>query len=202
VLGCRVVGSPQVRRSGVPVSPSGAEWTEITADGILPTSRQARLAQRGVHLDNQLLASLLAAQPVSEGVLMVETTLPSLPPGHLGMIVPRTRLFINRPKAHDLGWDAITAAGVFVLTGSASLAAGAQLFQRALRMMRVLAADEADLAIVMANLSEGRPTDISLPISRIESAYEEDSAKVAPLLKGLRKRGIAVEDGEGWRLVD
>lgn len=54
----------------------------------------------------------------------------------------------------------------------------------------------------MANLSEGRPTDISLPISRIESAYEEDSAKVAPLLKGLRKRGIAVEDGEGWRLVD
>jgi hypothetical protein len=69
-------------------------------------------------------------------------------------------------------------------------------------MMRVLAADEADLAIVMANLSEGRPTDISLPISRIESAYEEDSAKVAPLLKGLRKRGIAVEDGEGWRLVD
>ena len=51
------------------MSPSGAEWTEITADGILPTSRQARLAQRGVHLDNQLLASLLAAQPVSEGVL-------------------------------------------------------------------------------------------------------------------------------------
>lgn len=75
MLGCRVVGSPQVRRSGVPVSPGGARWTGITADGILPTSRQARLAQRRVHLDNQLLASLLAAQPVSEGVLMVETTL-------------------------------------------------------------------------------------------------------------------------------
>ena len=118
------------------------------------------------------------------------------------MIVPKTRLFINKPKARDIGWDAVTAAGVYVLTGSASLATGAQLFQRALRLMRVLSTAEADLAIVMASLSNGRPTAVSIPSSTIEAAYEEDAAKVMPLLSGLRKRGIAIEDADGWRLVD
>ncbi len=183
-------------------SAHGADWTEIAGEGILTRSRRARLTRLGVKVNDTQLVSLIAAQPVSEDVLTVEITFPPLPPGHLGMIVPKTRLFINKPKARDIGWDAVTAAGVYVLTGSASLATGAQLFQRALRLMRVLSTAEADLAIVMASLSNGRPTAVSIPSSTIEAAYEEDAAKVMPLLSGLRKRGIAIEDADGWRLVD
>ncbi|MBK6441189.1 MAG: hypothetical protein IPH27_16330 [Actinomycetales bacterium] len=180
----------------------GSEWTEIKTTGILQHSHRVRLIRRGVQINESNLVSLLASEPISEDVLRIETTLPSLPPGTVGYIVPKTRLFINKPKARDIGWDAVTAAGVYVLTGSVSLATGAQMFQRALRMMRVLSADEADIVIVMAALSGGRPYDVSVPISKIQSAYEEDSAKVAPLLAGLRKRGIAVDDGDGWRVVD
>lgn len=131
----------------------GSEWTEIKTTGILQHSHRVRLIRRGVQINESNLVSLLASEPISEDVLRIETTLPSLPPGTVGYIVPKTRLFINKPKARDIGWDAVTAAGVYVLTGSVSLATGAQMFQRALRMMRVLSADEADIVIVMAALS-------------------------------------------------
>ncbi|MFT4217165.1 MAG: hypothetical protein QM619_08290 [Micropruina sp.] len=74
-------------------------------------------------------------------------------------------------------------------------------FQRALRMMRMLSEDEADLAIVLATLSGGRPYDLAVPTARLEAAYEEDRAKVAPLLASMARRGVLVENQRGWRVV-
>lgn len=175
-------------------------WTEIARDELVPPRRRQLLKACGVEVDPELVLSVLMAEPLTQDVLRPEADL-AHPAETIGYLVPGTRVFIHGTKAKDVSWDALTAATVFVLTGSVTLAGALPLLQRALRTMRLLSEDEADLAVVLAALSGGRPYDIAVPDAAIAAAYEEDASRAGPLLEHMRKRGIVERVDDAWRLV-
>lgn len=175
-------------------------WVEIARDELIPSRRQRLLRSCGVEVDPERVLSVLMAEPLTQDVLLPEAAF-AQPAGTMGYLVPGTRVFIHGVKAKDVSWDALTAATVFVLTGSVTVAGALPLLQRALRTMRMLSEDEADLAVVLAALSGGRPYDIAVPDAAVAAAYEEDASRVAPLLKRMRKRGIVERIDDAWRLV-
>lgn len=152
-------------------------------------------------MDAESVLRLLVRQALASGVLLHDDDPIKPDPDAPKYLVPHTRLFFNKPKAVDLGWDMATAAALFVLSGSSPASAAATAFQRALRMMRLLTEEEADLAVVLAALSGGRPYDVSVSTERIENAYEADRDRVRPLLDSMARRGLTIAGPNGWRLV-
>jgi hypothetical protein len=172
-----------------------------TVDGMVDSATLSRARGRGVPVEAESVLRLLVSQALASGVLLHDGGRIKPESDEQKYLIPHTHLFINKPRAVDLGWDMATAAALFVVTGSSPVSLAATAFQRALRLMRMLTEEEADLAVVLAALSGGRPYDVSVSIERIETAYEEDRDKVKPLLDSMARRGLITEGPHGWRLV-
>lgn len=110
-------------------------------------------------------------------------------------------VFVSRLRAEDVAWDVLTAASVFALTGSASVASAAQALQRAVRVVKLLDPEECDVAIVMKAVSGGLPYTRHVTLQQIERQYEEDAHKVRSILARMERKGV-IEGSEaaGWRL--
>jgi hypothetical protein len=191
----RMQGTSEFGRAG------NSDIESTTLDGVVDSVALSRARARGVPVEAESILRLLVSQALACGVLLHDGGPIEPELGEQKYLIPQTRLFINKPKAVDLGWDMATAAALFVLTGSQPISFAATAFQRALRLMRVLTEEEADLAVVLAALSGGRPYDASVSIKRIETAYEEDRDKVKPMLDSMARRGLIAEGPHGWRLV-
>lgn len=123
----------------------------------------------------------------------------------LRQFVPHTRVFFHRPKAVDLGWDAVTAGAVFAMTGSGSLASGLTILRRAIQTFRRLTPDEMDVVLVMRGLCGTRDrhrTTISLQdMTGVYEGSPVSTSRLVSLLESLQRKGVVLEVDGGWRLV-
>lgn len=183
------------------VTTSDGESGAISLENLIDDDTLQRASARGIEPDREAILQMVLSQGFTSGVLRPGAQGVGFTAESEKVIVPGTRLFLNKPKAVEIGWDLATAAALFSMTGSPVTSAVVSGFQRALRMMRLLSEDEADLAIVLAALSGGRPYDVSVSTAALENAYEEDRAKVRSLLTSMARRGVLVENQDGWRVV-
>lgn len=123
----------------------------------------------------------------------------------LRQFVPHTRVFFHRPKAVDLGWDAVTAAGVFVTTGSGSLASGLTILRRTIQTFKHLSLDEMDVVLVMRGICGTRDRHrTTISAGELAAVYRDSPVSaeaVATLVASLVKKGVVSEVDGGWRLV-
>lgn len=186
--------------------PAGTSPEEHPDNGITPVDlidarTLARAQMRGVPVDEESVQRLLVSQALACRVLLPAED-PTLPDSEQQKyLIPGTRLFFNKPKAVDLGWNMATAAALFVTTGSSPAAAAATAFHQALRMMRLLTQEEADLTVVLGALSGGYAYDVPVSTQTIKKAFEEDRDKVQPLLDSMARRGLVTETAHGWHLI-
>lgn len=122
----------------------------------------------------------------------------------LHQFLPRTRIFFHKPKAVDLGWDAVTAAGVFVMIGSGSLASGLAILRRTIQTFNLLSPDEMDVVLVMRGICGTRDRHrTTVSAEELEAVYGDSplSAYLPSLVASLVKKGVVTEVDGGWRLV-
>ena len=123
----------------------------------------------------------------------------------LRQFVPHTRVFFHRPKAVDLGWDAVTAAGVFVTTGSGSLSSGVTILRRTIQTFKHLSLDEMDVVLVMRGICGTRDRHrTTISAGELAAVYRDSPVSaeaVARLVASLVKKGVVSEVDGGWRLV-
>ena len=176
-----------------------SDWTPVDEAGLLEGTVVSRLTSAGIEIDLTQVTELLLSDPSTATYLRAEAA--DGEPG-FSQLVPRTRLFFNRPRAIDVGWDAVTLAAVAAVFQSLSLAGAATAMQRLLRAFRLLDDAEIDLVALLIGASGGRPYDRGVAEERIAAGYEDESAEqVRRRLAAMEKRGILVQAPDGWRLV-
>ena len=175
------------------------DWAQVDEAGLLEGTVVSRLAPAGIAVDLALVTELLLSEPATASYLRAEVEHDG---AGFSQLVPRTRLFFNRPRAIDVGWDVVTLAAVAAAFQSFSLAGAATAMQRLLRAFRLLDDAELDLVALLLGASGGRPYDCSVAEERIAAGYEDESAdQVRSRLAAMERRGILVQKADGWRLV-
>lgn len=123
----------------------------------------------------------------------------------LRQFVPHTRVFFHRPKAVDLGWDAATAAGVFVTTGSGSLASALTILRRTIQTFKHLSPEEMDVVLVMRGICGTRDRHrTTVSAGELAAVYRDSPVSaeaLEALVTSLLKKGVVTEVDGGWRLV-
>lgn len=162
----------------------------------------SRLGRRGFEVDCNDVMSLILVSGQAQAALRVAEEPGEPDDGALRQFVPRTRLFFNRPKAVDLGWDAITAAGVYLMTGSASLASGLTMLRRTVQTFRHLSLEEMDVVLVMRAICGTRDHHrTTVTEDELRAVYEDSPVPRTPTVASLVKKVVVVEVDGGWRLV-
>jgi hypothetical protein len=173
----------------------------------------SRLTDLGFDIDASDVMSVIVASGEVDLALRVVEAADGLTHGigteageeALRQFVPHTRVFFHRPNAVDLGWDAVTAAGVFVTTGSGSLASGLTILRRTIQTFKHLSLDEMDVVLVMRGICGTRDRHrTTISAGELAAVYRDSPVSaeaVASLLVSLVKKGVVTEVDGGWRLV-
>lgn len=197
---------------GTHAGPSDCGWEPVEVMDLLGPW-WSRMADHGFGFDaSDVMSVIVASGEAGPALRVVETGDSGI--GEIGaaasgealrQFVPHTRLFFNRPKAVDLGWDAVIAAGVFVMAGSGSLASGLTIMRRTIQTFRHLSPDEMDVVLVMRGICQSRDrnrTTISTrEIAAVYMGSPLSAQAVDSLLASLAKKGVINEVDGGWRLV-
>jgi hypothetical protein len=169
----------------------------------------SRVNALGYGVDADDVMSVIVASGEADSVLrIVEADSADIHAGPddeaLRQFVPHTRVFFHRPKAVDLGWDAVTAGGVFVTTGSGSLASGLTILRRTIQTFKTLTVEEMDVVLVMRGVCGTRDRHRTT-VTAADLAVVYQDSPIAPsleaLIASLLKKGVVTEADGGWRLV-
>ncbi|SOC55285.1 hypothetical protein [Ornithinimicrobium cerasi] len=173
----------------------------------------ARIVELGFDVDTDLVLSLVVQSGHAKSVVrnaygdrFPESGATSIAEAGeaLRQFVPHTRVFFHRPRAVELSWDATTAAGVYLATGSGSLASGLAILRRTVQTFRTLTANEMDVVLVMRGICGTRDRNrTTITRAQIADVYEGAPAakQLDLLLRSLMKKGVIIESDDGWRLV-
>lgn len=196
------------------VDPTSWEVIEV-ADLLNPWV--TRVAELGCDVDPNDVMSLIVASSEAESVLRIVETDEQSPTGDpsggpsggradetLRQFVPHTRVFFQRPQAVDLGMDALTAASVYIVTGSGSLASGLTMLRRTFQTFRNLSSEEMDVVLTMRGLCGTRDRNrTTITVTELNGAYLGSplAASLDTLTASLLRKRVITRTDDGWRLV-
>jgi hypothetical protein len=175
------------------------EWTEASASEIVRELGQPRVSDRTAETVVHLMRSLDEEEQVLR--LQVDPP-PELKPGQLGMVLGRTRLFINKERARELHWDVICAGGVYWATHSSSLSTAAGLLRQFVKTIKLLDETELDLIAIITGTAATLP-EAEMPVSQkqIERAFDGNQPQgLSRRLDSMVKRGV-LKKGPGGYVV-
>lgn len=170
------------------------DWTEVH-------SAQELLATIGVEVEESPGGveplKRLADAPSLKPYLRTRTELPTLPPGLSGMLVPRTRCWVDvsglKSTQSALGWVAVVIAVAQDLTMLGALA----LAREVLAHSTLLTEDEAELVGVIVGKSEGDPYKHPVSEQTVSDAYKHATVCVSALLDSLTDKGVVKSRRDG-----
>ena len=179
-------------------APMDDGWVELT----VAEAMNAIGAPRADGAVSQAAFELLLGQPVSREWLRTETTWPKLPPGVMGHLVPRTRIFVNKARAKELRGDVYATASVYCFTQSLTAASAVSLFRKIANSVKMLTEDEVDLLLVVLGTSSKKPPVRPASLADVQAAYDGEGGDLRARLSALTARGVLVADSGGWFVAD
>lgn len=158
------------------------QWVEIDAEADLA-------ALLGVETGAAVSPHDAMLAPDSAKYLRVETTMPSLPPGQVGYLVPRTRIYFNVSACRQLWGDAMVALSAYLVTQSAPAAAAATTFRKLYSSLKLLSPEEAALVHAIIECAGSNPYESPVSESDLHAALG-DTDGVDDLLDALQRKGV------------
>ncbi len=165
---------------------------------------RALAARLGVEIDEETSANavlnLVREAPDVEEYLRVEFEFPLIAPGQLGMLVPKTRLFVNVERSKQLWGDAVVALAVYVMTQSAQTAFFVASARKLYNNLTMLTDDESEVVRDFFALSGGRPYQNPIEEAALRPRFAETLVPLDDVLDRLEKKGVIAKH-RGGRLL-
>lgn len=171
-----------------------SEWMEVR-------SIQDALAAMGLDLEEfpngtQVLQNL-ADTSGFERCFRVTVEWPKLPNGAVGMLVPRTRFWLDLTAAKSMGNDVFFTGVVFAATQDLPLSAAVALVRKGFGTIKRLTEDEAELVTVIIGKSAGNPYKHPVREQDVRKAYVNATVSVSDLLDSLTDKGVITSRRNG-----
>ncbi|MFT4083905.1 MAG: hypothetical protein QM638_15090 [Nocardioides sp.] len=165
---------------------------------------KALAALLGVEIDpetkQEAVLNLLLSAPGADEYLRTKYEVPSSPPGTLGMLVGKTRIFFNLERCKQLKGDAMTALAVYATTQSAPVAFFAASARKLYDNLLLLTEDEVEVVRSFFSLSNGKPYDNPVAEQALRAKFAGTAIALDDLLDGLERKGV-VSKRRGGSLI-
>lgn len=158
----------------------------------------------GIEIDEKVSANavlnLVREAPDVDEYLEVRVEVPPMRPGQLGMLVPKTRIFVNLARSKQLWGDAIIALAVFVLTQSLPIGSFLAMARKLYDNFTMLTDDEAEVVRDFFVLTGGRPYQSPIEEAALRPRFAGTLIPLDDVLEQLEAKGIITRRHDG-RLV-
>lgn len=149
----------------------------------------ARVSIDDEHHLNAIL-DLLSEAPHADEYIRVVTELPEFVPGQWGLVVSRTRLFIDVQSFRPMWGDAMVAIAAYSVTQSAPAAFFASIARKAFDSLSLLSDDEAEVVRDFFALSSGRPYDVPIREADLRLRFVDTVVPLDEVLDALQRKKI------------
>lgn len=148
-------------------------------------------------VDQDAVLALLRTAPNADEYLTIIRETPALPPGTLGLVFAKTRVFFNLTRCNQLWGDAVVALAVYAMTQSGPAAFFAATVRKLYDNIALLSDDEAEVVRDFFALSSGNPYRTPIQETVLSERFARTSIAVDDVLDRLERKGIVVSHRGG-----
>jgi hypothetical protein len=169
-------------------------WKEIAdADALATQLGFGRITPEAA----SRILETITQMPYSDRYVKIRIEFPELPPGNIGYMVPRTRIFFNLRRCKEFWGDAMVALATYLFTQSPQAAFIAATIRKVYDNLVLLSEDEAEVIHVLIGLARGDPYGIPVPEEALRSAHTDATVSINDLLDSLERKNVLERRREG-----
>ncbi|MGV0041663.1 hypothetical protein [Mycobacterium colombiense] len=165
-----------------------SDWPEVeNAEALVA---EAGLDPALIEGQGAKILELMSRAPESSRYLEIKTEYPKMPPGHVGFMVPHTRIFFNVGRCKEFWGDAMVALSVYAMTLNTPAAFFAATARKLYDNFTLLNEDEAEVVHVLIALAGGHPYTTPVQESKLHAAYIDATVSLDELLDSLERKNV------------